>query len=154
MLEQFIPPKGTRKNNLTLESVGGYIAAIIHDADRALVRRIVNGDDLDYMVSNKNMVSIIGSILDEPATDLNLQRWANALVANATLPIYRRTEKSRPTTPVETPEDNLQLRFDQELGRLMASIDNYLGDTDKVVSFSLKIKTIKKDVIKLKGKIK
>lgn len=150
MIEQFIPVIGSRKNTLTIETVGSYIASLIYKGNRALIRRIINGDDLDYVVANKNMAAIMGLILDEPMNEQNLQRWAKALVVNPTHPIQRRKPKPIPVV-VPTPSTNPELEFNQELWSLIQTLNSHLGGTGDVLSFSLKIKSSNGDSIKLKG---
>ncbi len=148
MLEKLIPPFGNRKNDLTVESVGSYIAAILHDPDRAMIRRIVDGVDEDYKVANKKMGVILKSILDESYTLPVYRRLTNALIANKTHPIQRRR---KPKVTEESINLSQQVATDQELWGLIYDIKDRLGGRGDIDTISIKIKTTKGDVIKLKG---
>lgn len=149
MIEQFIPVIGSRKNTLTNATVTGYISAIRHPSDRALICRIADGVDEDYVVANKSIAALLRSIMDDPITIITTARWTSVLVGNKTHPIQRRKPKSVPIpVPAETPSVN------HEVWSLLQTLNGYLGGTGEIESFSLKIKTSNGEDIKLKGKSK
>ena len=109
MIEQFIPVIGSRKNTLTNETVTGYISAIRHTSDRALICRIADGVDEDYVVANKSIAALLRSIMDDPITSITTARWTSVLIGNKTQPIQRRKPKIVPIpVPAETPSVNRQ----------------------------------------------
>ena len=109
MIEHFIPVLGSRKNTLTNATVTGYISAIRHPSDRALICRIADGVDEDYVVANKSIAALLRSIMDDPITIITTARWTSVLVGNKTHPIQRRKPKSVPIpVPAETPSVNRQ----------------------------------------------
>lgn len=143
MIEQFIPVLGSRKNTLTNETVTGYISAIRHTSDRALICRIADGVDEDYVVANKTIAALLRSIMDDPITIITTARWTSVLVGNKTHPIQRRKPKSVPV-PVETPVTDKTVAI-QKLNEAVKEMACQMIGQGEQIEWKLTIKSVASD---------